>query len=140
FRLTMSSVRSTNPQKPIDSIDRKILAALAEDGRMTLADLSERVGLSQSPCWTRLRRLEDRGVIRGYVALLDPRALGFSNIVFVEITLDSHNEDRVAAFGSALARLPEVLEAHLVIGDYDYLVKIAVANTDHYEEFLRDKL
>ena len=127
-------------ERPLDQIDRKILAVLAEDGRATLAEVAERVGLSQSPCWTRLRRLEERGVIKGYAALIDHKALGFTNIVFVEVTLDSHNEDRVAAFGAALVKLPEVLEPHLVTGDYDYLVKIAVSGTDHYEAFLRNKL
>ena len=126
--------------RTLDLFDRKILAALAEDGRATLAEIAQRVGLSQSPCWTRLRRLEEQGVIKGYAALIDHKALGFTNIVFVEVTLDSHNEDRVAAFGAALVKLPEVLEAHLVTGDYDYLVKIAVSGTDHYESFLREKL
>jgi Lrp/AsnC family leucine-responsive transcriptional regulator len=135
----MASARSTR-ERPLDLLDRKILAVLAADGRATLAEVAERVGLSQSPCWTRLRRLEERRVITGYAALIDHKALGFTNIVFVEVTLDSHNEDRVAAFGAALVKLPEVLEAHLVTGDYDYLVKIAVSGTDHYEAFLRDKL
>jgi len=135
-----SSVVGSGPTKPFDAIDRRMLSELARDGRISLAELASRVGLSQSPCWTRLRRLEERGAIRGYVAVLDQKQLGFGNVVFVEITLDSHNEDRVAEFGEALARLPEVLEAHLVTGDYDYLVKIAVSDTDHFERFLAKKL
>jgi Lrp/AsnC family leucine-responsive transcriptional regulator len=107
----MASARNTR-ERTIDQFDRKILAVLSTDGRATLAELAERVGLSQSPCWTRLRRLEERGVLKGYAALI----------------------------GAALVKLPEVLEAHLVTGDYDYLVKIAVSGTDHYEAFLRDKL
>jgi Lrp/AsnC family leucine-responsive transcriptional regulator len=121
-------------------MDRKILSALRSDGRLTMAELAGRVGLSQSPCWTRVRRLEAGGAIDGYVAVLNHKAVGVPNTVFVEVTLDKHDEPTLAAFGAALARLPEVVEAHLVTGDYDYLVKVAVAGTEHYERFLREGL
>ncbi|KMO32858.1 AsnC family transcriptional regulator, partial [Methylobacterium tarhaniae] len=102
--------------------------------------LAERVGLSQSPCWTRLRRLEEAGLIRDYVAVLDHRALGLPDVVFVEVTLDKHDDSVLEAFDTEILRIPEVLEAHLVSGEYDYMIKVAVSGTAHYERFLREKL
>ncbi len=124
----------------LDAIDRRILSALSEDGRLTTQALADKVGLSPSPCWTRVKRLEDSGIIEKYVAVLDHKALGLANMVFVEITLDKHDEKVLDACGEALARIPEVVEAHLVTGDYDYLVKVVVSGTDHYERFLRETL
>jgi Lrp/AsnC family transcriptional regulator, leucine-responsive regulatory protein len=124
----------------LDEMDRKILSALRVDGRLTVAELAERVGLSPSPCWTRVKRLEATGAIMGYVAVLDPKAVGVPNVVFVEITLDKHDDRVLERFGEAIARIPEVIEAHLVTGEYDYLVKVAVAGTEHYERFLRESL
>ncbi|MET3616352.1 Lrp/AsnC family leucine-responsive transcriptional regulator [Rhizobium aquaticum] len=126
--------------RPLDSMDRKILSALRVDGRLTIAELAAKVGLSSSPCWTRVKRLETSGVIAGYVALLDHRAMGLPNTVFVEVTLNQHDDKVLEAFGEALLRIPEVVEAHLVTGDYDYLIKLAVSGTEHYERFLREKL
>ncbi|WP_442772592.1 Lrp/AsnC family transcriptional regulator [Paenirhodobacter enshiensis] len=130
----------TDKSTALDATDRRILAALRRNGRLTVAELSQQVGLSQSPCWTRLKRLEASGAIDGYVALINPEAVGIDEIFFVEITLDHHDEAILERFGAALARMPEVLEAHLVTGDYDYLVKIAVADRAHYERFLRQTL
>lgn len=124
----------------LDLIDRKILAALRDDGRLTTQALAEKVGLSPSPCWTRVKRLEESGAIEKYVALLDHKALGYNNVVFVEITLDKHDDKVLDLFGEALVRAPEVIEAHLVTGEYDYLVKVVVSGTDHYERFLRETI
>ncbi len=124
----------------LDPIDRRILAALREDGRLTTQALAEKVGLSPSPCWTRVKRLEESGAIERYVALLDHKALGYANIVFVEITLDKHDDKVLDQCGEALTRAPEVIEAYLVTGEYDYLAKVAVSGTDHYERFLRETL
>lgn len=124
----------------LDPIDRRILSALRADGRLTIQALAEKVGLSPSPCWTRVKRLEESGAIEKYVAVLDDRALGYSNIVFVEITLDKHDDRILDQFGDALSRAPEVVEAYLVTGEYDYLAKIVVSGTDHYERFLRETL
>ena len=121
-------------------MDRKILSALRADGRLTMSELAEKVGLSQSPCWTRVKRLEASGAIQAYVAVLDHKVIGLPNTVFVEVTLDRHDEKVLEKFGEALARIPEVIEAHLVTGEYDYLVKVAVAGTEHYERFLRESL
>lgn len=139
------SARAQAPQKGaepqrLDDLDRKILGALRADGRLTIAALAERVGLSQSPCWTRLRRLEEAGLIRDYVAVLDHRALGIPDVVFIEVTLDKHDDSVLEAFGTEILRIPEVLEVHLVTGEYDYMIKVAVSGTAHYERFLREKL
>ena len=135
-----SSKRSIRRAPALDPTDRKILSALRSDGRLTIADLAAKVGLSQSPCWTRVKRLEASGAIEGYVAVLDHRVIGVPNLVFVEVTLNRHDEQILEDFGVALAKIPEVIEAYLVTGDYDYLVKVAVADTEHYEQFLREKL
>jgi Lrp/AsnC family leucine-responsive transcriptional regulator len=124
----------------LDLMDRKILSALRADGRLTMSELAEKVGLSQSPCWTRVKRLEAAGAIEGYVAVLNHKVIGVPNVVFVEVTLDRHDEKALEQFGDALAQIPEIMEAHLVTGDYDYLVKVAVAGTEHYEQFLRESL
>jgi Lrp/AsnC family leucine-responsive transcriptional regulator len=124
----------------LDGIDRRILSALNEDGRLTINALAEKVGLSPSPCWTRVKRLEENGAIEKYVAVLNHRALGLDNVVFIEITLDKHDDKLLDRFGEALTRIPEVVEAHLVTGDYDYLVKAVVSGTEHYERFLREKI
>lgn len=124
----------------LDPIDRRILSALREDGRLTTQALAEKVGLSPSPCWTRVKRLEESGAIEKYVALLDHKALGYNNVVFVEITLDKHDDRVLDQFGEALTRAPEVVEAYLVTGEYDYLAKVVVSGTDHYERFLRETL
>src|ERR1700752_2169410 len=125
---------------PLDLFDRKILSALRQDGRLTMNELAAKVRLSSSPCWTRVKRLEASGAIEGYVAVLDRKVIGAPNIFFVEVTLDRHDDRILEKFGNALARFPEVIEAYLVTGEYDYLVKVAVAGTEHYERFLRESL
>ncbi|PZO00853.1 MAG: AsnC family transcriptional regulator [Hyphomicrobiales bacterium] len=132
----MRSKRSDQP----DQTDLRILSALQEDGRLTTNALAEKVGLSPSPCWTRVKRLEENGTIEKYVAVLDQKVLGFTNVVFVEITLDKHDDTILDRFGEALTKIPEVVEAYLVTGEYDYLVKVVVSGTDHYERFLRETL
>jgi Lrp/AsnC family transcriptional regulator, leucine-responsive regulatory protein len=124
----------------LDALDRRILAALRDDGRLTMAELAGKVGLSQSPCWTRVKRLEAAGAIEKYVAVLNQKAVGLANTVFIEVTLDKHDDKVLDHFGRSLAKMPEVIEAHLVTGDYDYLVKVAVSGTEHYERFLRETL
>jgi Lrp/AsnC family leucine-responsive transcriptional regulator len=123
-----------------DDIDRRIMRELRLDGRLSNTKLAEKVGLSTTPCWNRVRALEDAGVIEGYTALLSQQALGFPDTVIIEVTLDRHDDDIFEKFGQALADLPEVMEAYLLTGEYDYLIKVAVAGTAGYEEFLRRKL
>jgi Lrp/AsnC family transcriptional regulator, leucine-responsive regulatory protein len=124
----------------IDELDRKILRELRRDGRLSNTKLAEKVGLSTTPCWHRVRSMEERGVIEGYTALLNQQALGLPDTVIIEVTLDRHDDDMLHRFGEALAELPEVMEAYLLTGEYDYLIKVAVAGTAGYEEFLRRKL
>ncbi len=133
-------MKQNRNSEALDLTDRKILSALRKDGRMTMAELAEKVGLSQSPCWTRVKRLEAGGAIEGYVAVLNHKAIGLSNLVFVEITLDRHDEQTLEQFGLALARIPEIVEAYVLTGEYDYLIKVAVAGTEHFERFLRESL
>lgn len=135
-----SSKAKVRKDAALDLVDRKILSILRNEGRLAINELATRVGLSASPCWSRVRRLEEVGVIQHYSAIIDHGSIGLEDIVFVEITLDKHDDRVLARFGDALAKIPEVIEANLVTGDYDYLVKVAVANTAHYERFLREKL
>lgn len=139
--------RATGPVKAprkdalrLDEIDRKILRALQQDARLTTAQLADRVGLSTTPCWNRLKRLETQGYIDGYVALLNQDKLGLPETVIIEVTLDRHDEEVLERFGQLLTDLPEVIEAYLTTGDYDYVVKVAVESTAGYERFLREKL
>jgi Lrp/AsnC family leucine-responsive transcriptional regulator len=120
--------------------DRAILRALQGNARLKNAELAELVGMSTTACWNRTRHLEEVGLIRGYVALVDQEKLGFSDTVLIEVTLDRHEDEVLARFGEELAALPEVLEAYLISGEYDYLIKVAVQGTAGYERFLREKL
>ena len=124
----------------LDPIDRMILRALQADARLSLAQIGEQVGLSTTPCWNRIKRMEEAGVIRGYTIRIDPAALGLTETVIVQVLLESHNDETLAAFGEALAEIPEVTEAFLISGDYDYLIRITVRDTRDYERLLRERL
>ena len=124
----------------MDAIDRKILRALARRARLTNAELAEEVGLSPSPCWTRVKRLEQAGVIQGYHALLDQAALGLPDTVFLEVMMERHDETQLARFEQAVLAIPEVLECWLVTGEYDYVLKAAVGGTAGYEALLRERI
>ena len=128
------------PGKNLDEIDRKILKHLQEEARISNADLADRVGLSPAPCLRRVRTLEEQGLIRKYVTLLDPAALDLAVTVFVQISLDLQVEDRLEIFESAIMRCPEVLECYLMTGDADYLVRVVVPDVAAYERFLKDVL
>lgn len=120
--------------------DRQILRELQRNARLSNAELAERVGMSSTACWNHTRQLEKEGYIEGYVALLNQKKMGLPDTVLIEVTLNGHEDDTLARFGEELAALPEVLEAHLVSGEYDYLIKVAVDGTAGYERFLREKL
>ena len=121
----------------IDTTDRRILTALQKAGRMSNADLSERVNLSPSACHRRVQRLEAEGVIAKYVALLDPRKLDRPATVFVEITLNSQSEDVLDAFERQVALIPDLLECHLMAGSADYLLKLSARDTDDFARIHR---
>jgi Lrp/AsnC family leucine-responsive transcriptional regulator len=125
---------------PLDKFDLAILSILQRDARASLQDISSQVGLSTTPCWTRIKKMESEGVIQGYTVRIDPAAVGFSESVVVQLTLESHNDETLDAFGKMLADIPEVLEAYLVSGDYDYYIRIAVRDTRDYERLLRERL
>jgi len=124
----------------LDEIDRRILARLQEDARISNADLARAVALSPSPCLRRVRALEERGVIRRFVALLDPVALGLGVSVFVQVRLERQVEQALERFEAALLGRPEVLECYLMTGDADYLLRIVVPDLPAYERFLVDHL
>ena len=124
----------------LDKFDIAILRELQLDARITVQALSARVGLSASPCWTRIKRMEAAGVIEGYSVRVNAEKIGLADTVIVQVTLDSHSDEALFEFGRALADIPEVLEAYLVSGDYDYYVRLAVADTRDYERLLRERL
>ena len=128
------------PERHIDSIDRQILAELQGDGRMTNQDLSEKVGLSPSPCLRRLRALEADGVIFRYVALVDPITVGLPVTAFIRVRLDQQDDRHLALFEAAVADFPEVMECYLMTGDADYQLRILVDSLGAFEDFLRRKL
>ena len=124
----------------LDKFDLAILSALQRDARLSLQELSQEVGLTSSPCWTRIKRMEAAGVIEGYTLRVNAAKVGLPDTVIVQVTLDSHSDEALFEFGRALEAIPEVLEAFLVSGDYDYYVRIAVADTRDYERLLRERL
>jgi Lrp/AsnC family leucine-responsive transcriptional regulator len=124
----------------LDSIDLKILDNLQREGRLSMTELGERVGLSTSPCSERVKRLEKRGVITGYHARLDPRSIGKTLLVFVEITLSAKSEPIFRKVREEIEAIPEVLECHLVSGSFDYLVKARLEAMTDYRQLLGSML
>ena len=123
----------------LDRIDRRILAALQADGRLTNQALAERVALSPSACLARTRRLERAGIIQGYHARIDPFALEIGFILFAEVTLKGHGPEDLSRFDAALAAISQIVEASHVSGAYDYLLKVVVADMDEWTR-LRERL
>ncbi len=124
----------------LDDIDCRILRVLQKEGRISNADLSERVHLSASACHRRVQRLEASKVITGYVALIDPREVDRRSTVFVEITLSGQADEVLEAFEKAVARVPDVLECHLMAGTADYLLKVVARDTDDFARIHRQQL
>ena len=128
------------PRAELDATDRRILAALQEDGRLSNVELAARIGLSPSPCLRRVRMLERDGVIARYVAVLDQRAVGLPVSVFVSIKLDSQRQEALDRFAKAIERWPEVLECYLMTGPRDYWLRVVVPDLAAYERFVKQKL
>ncbi|MFV0476157.1 MAG: Lrp/AsnC family transcriptional regulator [Pikeienuella sp.] len=124
----------------IDQMDRRILRALRDDGRISILDLSERVGLSPTPVARRVRRLEQAGIITGYAALIDEAALGFDVSVFVSVKLDRQVDDALVHFETAIAGFPEVVDCWLMTGNRDYLLRVATEGLREFEQFLVGRL
>ena len=115
--------------------DRRILSQLQADGRISNADLADRVGLSASPCWRRVRRLEEEGVIRRYRAELDRRKIGLGVLVYVSVQIDKHSDEDASAFERDIAQLPEVISCHSVAGGTDFILMVVCRDLDAYAEF-----
>ncbi|WP_431275633.1 winged helix-turn-helix transcriptional regulator [Variovorax ureilyticus] len=124
----------------LDRTDRKILDILQRQGRISMTDLAEQIGLSTSPCSERVRRMEREGVITGYYARVDPQALGKTLLVFVEVTLSSKSGDVFDKVRKELMHVPEVMECHLVSGGFDYLIKARLRAMSDYRNLLGDLL
>lgn len=124
----------------LDTTDRRLLSVLQKRGRISNADLAEAVHLSASACHRRVQRLETDGYIKGYVALLDPQRIGLPTTVFVEITLSAQAEDVLDAFERAIMRIPDILECHLTAGTADYILKLAVEDTEDFARIHRQYL
>lgn len=121
----------------IDAIDRKLLALLQKDATLTVAELGEAVGLSATPCWKRLKRLEEDGYITARVALVDRVKMGLPVTVFVSIRTSEHSAAWLESFADATARLPEIVELYRMSGDVDYLLKVIVPDIEGYDKFYR---
>jgi Lrp/AsnC family leucine-responsive transcriptional regulator len=138
----MKTLRKTpvKEEGSFDKIDMAILRVLLLDSRKTLQEIGQEVGLSPTSCWTRIKKLEAQGVIKRYTIDVDPAKLGYHDSVIVQVTLESHTDETLYDFGRVLATIPEIQEAYLVSGDYDYYIRIAVRDTRDYERLLREKL
>ncbi|KIC29410.1 Lrp/AsnC family transcriptional regulator [Leisingera sp. ANG-M6] len=124
----------------LDRFDRAILNVLSEDGRISIADLARRIGLSKTPTQTRLKRLEAEGIITGYRALVDPIRLGLDHVAFVEVKLDDTREAALAKFNAAVARQPEIEQAHMMASHFDYLLKVRTRSMTDYRAVLGEKI
>jgi Lrp/AsnC family transcriptional regulator len=119
----------------LDATDRKILAILQDDASLSVADVAARVNLSQTPCWRRIQKLTDSGVITKRVALVDPDALGLGLTVFVEIETGDHSKEWLGTFAAAIKEMPEVMEIYRMAGDVDYMLRITVPNMAAVDTF-----
>lgn len=122
----------------LDAFDRRLLEILSRNGRISIAELAARVGLSRSPVQARLRRLEAKGVIRGYRALLDPAAMRQEHVAFVEVRLEDTREAALSAFNAAVRRLPEIEACHMIAGSFDYLLKVRTSGMPAYRTLLAE--
>ncbi len=124
----------------MDALDRRIIAALVDDGRMTVTDLAALVGLSKTPCQVRLKRLQAAGVIRGFRAIVDPAKPGMDHIAFTEVKLSDTREAALREFNTAVRRIPEVEECHMLASNFDYLLKVRTADIRRYRMILGEKI
>ncbi len=121
----------------LDAIDRRILTLVQENSALSVADIGERVGLSATPCWKRIRRLEDDGVILGKVALVNPSLVGLATTIFLHVQSDDHSDTWLARFSSAVKDMPEVVACYRMAGDVDYCLRIVVGDVAEFEDFHR---
>ena len=121
----------------MDAIDKKILVVLQEDASLSVADIGQRVGLSSTPCWKRIQKLEAEGVIQKRVALVDPDKIGLSITVFVSIETSDHSQAWLDRFAALVSAMPEVMEFHRMAGDVDYMLRVVVADMQSYDAFYK---
>lgn len=124
----------------LDNYERKILAILQEDCTLSAAEVAERVGLSTTPCWRRIQRLRETGIIARQVALVDRRKIGLNAQVFAQVKLNAHGRQHLDEFTEAIRSFPEVLEAYVLMGPVDFLLRVVAADIEAYERFFFDKL
>ncbi len=128
------------PHRQLDAIDRRILEHLQRNARISNVDLAARVGISASPCWRRVRELEESGVISDYVTLIDAASVGLTVSVFVNVSLEKQVERQLEVFQNAIRERPEVMECYLMTGEADFLLRVVVPDLMAYERFLMDHL
>ena len=121
----------------MDAIDRKILAVVQEDASLSVAEIGHRVGLSSTPCWKRLQKLEAEGVITGRVALIDPEKIGLGITVFVSVETGDHSQDWLTKFAALVSAMPEVMEFYRMAGDVDYMLRVVVRDMQSYDAFYK---
>ncbi len=138
--MNTDSISQKLRQPDLDAIDRKIIAQLQNDARIANVDLADAVGLSPAPCLRRVRALEESGVIRKHVSLVDPASVGLAVSVFVHVSLEKQVEKALKKFEDAIRTRPEVMECYLMTGDADYLLRVVCADLGAYERFLLDHL
>jgi len=124
----------------LDEFDRKILAVLRKDGRITFTDLAQQVGLSKTPCQQRVKRLVENGVIVGFRAIVDPAKLGLDHVAFAEVKLSDTREAALKEFNAAVRQIPEVEECHMIASSFDYLLKVRTADIRKYRMVLGEKI
>ena len=124
----------------LDEFDRKIIAILGRDGRMTFTELAQRVGLSKTPCQQRVRRLVDSGLITGFRAIVDPAKLGLDHVAFTEVKLSDTREEALRRFNDAVRQIPEVEECHMIASSFDYLLKVRTPDIRRYRIVLGEKI
>ncbi|MBU2968588.1 MULTISPECIES: Lrp/AsnC family transcriptional regulator [unclassified Pseudoalteromonas] len=124
----------------LNQVDRQILSLLQQDASLSTAEIADKVGLSQSPCWRRISRLEQEGFINGKVALLDPKMLGFDMLVYAHVRLSDHSSDKLAEFERLIMSYEQVTECYSMAGTMDFMLRIISKGIEGYEHFVRDNL
>ncbi len=127
-------------RKEIDKVDLEIIRLLQQDAELSAAAVGEKIGLSQSPCWRRIQRLREEGLIRGQAMRFDRKRLGFDVLVFAQVKLTAHGRSKVPEFAETIRKFPEVQECHLVLGNFDFLLRIVARDIEEYERFFFEKL
>lgn len=126
--------------EPLDPLDRRILILMQQDASRSTAEIAEQVGMSQSPCWRRIQRLKDEGFIQRQVAIVDRRKVGLNAQVFVLVKLTMHGRQNLEEFSDQIRGFPEVLECHVLMGAYDFMVRVVAEDIDAYHSFFFEKL